>query len=73
LREHVEPADREQFREVAESELLNLHAGNFARYQIRPSEFHAWQKVWATAIHSFDYLEAISQARPRFRIERIRL
>lgn len=45
-REHVEPAEREQFREVAESELLDLHEGNFARYQIRPSEFHAWQKVW---------------------------
>ncbi len=31
---------------MAESELLNLHEGNFARYQIRPSEFRAWTEVW---------------------------
>ena len=24
----------------------SLHEGNFARYQIRPSEFEAWQQVW---------------------------
>lgn len=38
--------DRERFREMAESELLNLHEGNFARYQIRPSEFQAWEEIW---------------------------
>jgi Fic/DOC family len=38
--------EREPFREMAEAELLNLHEGNFARYQIRPSEFDAWQEVW---------------------------
>ena len=32
--------------EIAESELLGLHEGNFARYQIRPSEFKAWGKIW---------------------------
>jgi hypothetical protein len=26
--------------------LLSLHEGNFARYQIRPSEFAAWRKAW---------------------------
>jgi len=31
---------------MAESELLSLHEGNFARYQIRPSEFSGWQEVW---------------------------
>lgn len=40
--------DSEHFREVAESELLALHEGNFARYRIRPSEFAAWRKVWAS-------------------------
>ena len=30
----------------AEAELVSLHEGNFARYQIRPSEFEAWQQVW---------------------------
>lgn len=43
---HVEEADRARFIEAAESELLGLHEGNFARYQVRPSEFDAWRKVW---------------------------
>jgi hypothetical protein len=43
---NVPDTDRERFREVAESELLALHEGNFARYQIRPSEFAAWRQVW---------------------------
>lgn len=30
----------------AETELLGLHEGNFARYPIRPAEFTAWQEVW---------------------------
>lgn len=42
-------ADREKFRDMAETELLSLHAGNFARYQIRPSEFEMWQQVWGKA------------------------
>ncbi len=46
---NVAEHERERFREVAESELLNLHEGNFARYQIRPSEFAAWQAVWGSA------------------------
>jgi Fic family protein len=44
--EHVKEDDRSAFREVAETELLGLHEGNFARYAIRPGEFAAWQKVW---------------------------
>ena len=39
--------EREKFRDMAEVELVSLHEGNFARYQIRPSEFEAWQQVWA--------------------------
>lgn len=35
-----------EFRDTAETELLGLHEGNFARYQIRPSEFAEWQKAW---------------------------
>lgn len=35
-----------RFAEMAESELLCLHEGNFARYQIRPSEFRAWKAKW---------------------------
>ncbi len=39
--------DREAFREMAETELLSLHEGNFARYRIKPSEFQAWQEAWS--------------------------
>jgi hypothetical protein len=38
--------ERFQFIDVAKTELLALHEGNFARYKIRPSEFEAWQQVW---------------------------
>jgi hypothetical protein len=44
--ENIETGDHEQFREIAENELLSLHAGNFARYQIKPSQFSAWQEAW---------------------------
>ena len=47
-REHIEADERAQFQEIAENELLGLHEGNFARYQIRPSEFAAWQQAWKT-------------------------
>ena len=46
--EHIDPEQRERFREVAERELLSLHEGNFARYRVRPSEFEAWQEVWTS-------------------------
>jgi len=45
-KENIDPDDRQRFNEVVESELTSLHEGNFARYQIRPSEFAAWQEVW---------------------------
>lgn len=44
--ETIPEQDREHFREIAEGELLGLHEGSFARYQLRPSEFAAWQKTW---------------------------
>jgi len=44
--ENVEDEGREQFIRVAEDEILALHEGNFARYQVRPSEFTDWRKVW---------------------------
>jgi len=44
--EGIPVADQAQFLENAETELLSLHEGNFARYQIRPSEFEQWQQVW---------------------------
>jgi len=41
--------EQELFRQVAESEVTGLHEGNIARYQIRPSQFHAWQEAWNTS------------------------
>ena len=38
--------DQPKFIETVGNELLNLHEGNFARYQIRPAEFKKWQEVW---------------------------
>ena len=42
---HIAEAERAEFREVAENELLGLHEGNFARDAIRPAEFAAWQAM----------------------------
>lgn len=38
--------DRGRFVEVTETQLMNLHEGNIARYRLRPSEFEAWRAVW---------------------------
>jgi hypothetical protein len=43
----VSPSQRPRFIEVVETEVMSLHEGNFARYRLRPSEFEAWQAVWA--------------------------
>ena len=37
--------DRNHFLEVAKEEIEALHEGNYARYQIRFSEFMKWQKL----------------------------
>jgi len=42
----VPESDRRRFVEVVETEVLSLHAGNIARYRIRPSEFASWQAIW---------------------------
>ena len=46
VKDNIPADERETFREMAESDLLSLHEGNFARLQVRPSEFAAWQVVW---------------------------
>jgi hypothetical protein len=43
---NVAADERGRFRELAESDLLSLHEGNFARFQVRPSEFEAWRVGW---------------------------
>jgi len=47
--DNIAEDDRPRFIEEAESELLGLHEGNYARYRIRPSEFEAWRKAWQIA------------------------
>ena len=42
----IDPDGRRRFADLAETELISLHEGNFARYRIRPSEFAAWRQVW---------------------------
>jgi hypothetical protein len=46
VEKNISETEREQFRDIAETELLSLHEGNFARHQLRPSEFQVWQQVW---------------------------
>lgn len=42
----ISALDRARFIEVIETELGSLHEGNFARYQLRFSEFREWKKIW---------------------------
>ena len=45
-KDNIDEKEQAQFREIAENELSGLHEGNFARYQLRPSEYRAWQESW---------------------------
>ncbi len=45
--EHEIPADHQaQFQAIIEQELMNLHIGNFVRYQVSEAELLAWQSAW---------------------------
>lgn len=46
---HLDANDQASFREMAETELMALHEGNFARYPVRPAEFATWAKLWSKA------------------------
>ncbi|MYD97804.1 MAG: Fic family protein [Gammaproteobacteria bacterium] len=46
---NVEAGDRDRFHEMAETELLGLHEGNYARYRVSAGEFDAWWEVWDAA------------------------
>ena len=43
---NIDSGDRDRFREIAETELLGLHEGNYARYRVSAGEFDAWWEVW---------------------------
>jgi hypothetical protein len=53
LSSNVAVDERGKFREMAESDLLSLHEGNFARLGVRPSEFAAWRVAWENKALTF--------------------
>jgi hypothetical protein len=44
-RQRVPPEHLDDFVRMAIKELENLHEGNFARFRLRPSEYHAWREI----------------------------
>jgi Fic family protein len=44
--ENMLPADQARFIEVVETEVMNLHEGNIARYRVRPSQYQTWRETW---------------------------
>jgi len=46
IQDNIEPDERDRFREIAESELLSLHEGSYARYRITPAAFETWRQAW---------------------------
>jgi hypothetical protein len=44
-REHVPAELLDDFVRMTINELKNLHEGNFARFRLRPSQFHAWSPL----------------------------
>lgn len=44
--EDVSSRDQVRFIEVVETELINLHEGNIARYRLRPSQYQTWRETW---------------------------
>lgn len=45
-RERIPAGDQARFVEVVETEIMNLHEGNIARYRLRPSQYQAWKATW---------------------------
>lgn len=50
---NVSSEDVEDFREMAETELLSLHEGNFARYAVGLSEFRTWSGAWHSKLPGY--------------------
>ena len=59
---NVAVEDIEDFREMAETELLSVHEGNFARYGIRPSEFRTWSEAWQKELAGIATIQLASRA-----------
>ncbi len=45
-RQQIDSGERRSLRDIAERELLSLHAGNCARFGLHPSEFAGWRRNW---------------------------
>jgi len=45
-RDDISPEDQARFVEVVETEIMNLHEGNIARYRLRPSQYRTWKATW---------------------------
>ncbi len=46
VKDIAQSLDQMKFVEVVETELMNLHEGNIARYGLRPSEIKQWEQGW---------------------------
>ena len=44
--EDVTQEDRARFIEVVETEVMNLHEGNIARYHLQPAQYQLWRESW---------------------------
>ena len=44
--DRVPTVDQARFVEVVETQIMNLHEGNIARYRLRLTEYRAWQQGW---------------------------
>ena len=49
---NIEPTDRARFQEIAETELIGLHEGSYARYRVTRGEFEAWRGGWDAPVTS---------------------
>lgn len=48
----IPETDRPKFIEIVDEELLSLHEGNFARYQVTPSQFSRWKEAFFQKLKS---------------------
>lgn len=42
----ISTKDQARFIEAVETEIMNLHEGNIARYGLKPSQYLAWREKW---------------------------
>ncbi len=45
-KQHIKQEDQARFIEAVETQLLVVHEGNIATYNITPQVFFSWKKIW---------------------------